>query len=47
VDAILQKVVDLEKKLNDMQAALEANQKYIMQLLNTPQGQRPDFPTKP
>jgi hypothetical protein len=43
VDVLKQKVDAMALKLLQM----EQNQLYIIQLLNTPQGQRPNFPTKP
>jgi hypothetical protein len=43
VDLLKQKVDAMALKLLQM----EQNQLYIIQLLNTPQGQRPNFPTKP
>ena len=43
VDLLMQTVNAMGSKLLQM----EQNQLYIIQLLNTPQGQRPTFPTKP
>ena len=43
VDVLKQKVDAMALKLLQM----EQNQLYIIQLLSTPQGQRPTFPTKP
>lgn len=43
VDVLKQKVDAMAIKL----LQIEQNQLYIIQLLNTPQGQRPSFPTKP
>jgi hypothetical protein len=43
VDILKQKVDAMATKL----LQIEQNQLYIIRLLNTPQGQRPNFPTKP
>jgi hypothetical protein len=40
-------VDDLKKRVDDLKVEMDAKLSQIIQLLNTPQGQRPNFPTKP